>query len=168
MLTKSQIIKALKDECERQDLDPILMQAIMEHESSYIAKKVKFERGFIWYYKVNDYAQLYGITQESEQYFQKFSWGLFQVMGGSAREFFTGFMTDLLDEVTNIRVGCAYFKKHCEVFQYVNDQIVSYNEGPGFKKVNGAYNPEGQAYLHAVLAAVKRITAQEQAIAMVN
>lgn len=159
MLPKSDILQIINDKSRAYDLDNVLIQAIVQIESSYMEKAMKYEMGFTYYYSDLYFAKFFHIDQNTERALQRFSYGLMQVMGGTARAYgFTGFLTDLLDPQTNLEYGCKFFASLVKRYKYTNDQIAAYNAGSVKKNQDGTY--VNQKYVDKVLGAVEQILAK--------
>lgn len=103
-LTRAQIIDLVKLKCE--ELDPALLCAIIDQESSFNPWAIRFEPAFL-----NRYVQPLGLKSITESEARAFSWGLFQLMGQCARELdYTGPMAQLCDPETNIFYGIRHFR----------------------------------------------------------
>lgn len=159
MLPKSGILQIINDKCHAYDLDNVLIQAIVQVESSFMEKAMKYEMSYTSYYSDLYFAKFFHIDQNTERALQRFSYGLMQVMGGTARGYgFTGFLTDLLDPETNIEYGCKFFASLVKRYKYTNDQIAAYNAGHVRKNQDGTY--VNQKYVDKVLSAVESIMAR--------
>ena len=85
-------------------LDPALVAAICEQESSWLPTATRFEEGFLHHYV----APLNLPPQESQD--RSTSWGLMQIMGQVARELgFTGQFEELLQPMNGLEWGCKHF-----------------------------------------------------------
>jgi hypothetical protein len=92
--------------------------AIFRVESSLDPNAVRYEKDFIYVWNVRENAKQLGITAATEEVLQKHSWGLGQIMGGTARWLgYHGPLTGLLDPEVNVRF--------CEL--YVNHLLEKYN-----------------------------------------
>jgi len=86
-------------------LDPALVCAIIEQESSWDAHAIRYEPAFR-----SRYVAPLGLPP-TEEIARSISWGLMQVMGQSAREHsFAGrFLSALCDPLSGITAGCSVF-----------------------------------------------------------
>jgi soluble lytic murein transglycosylase-like protein len=84
-------------------IDPVLVQAVCEHESRWNPWAVRYEPAFYAKYV----APLQGLT-DTERIMRSTSWGLCQVMGEVAREkgFAGTYLAELLDPPINLKYGC--------------------------------------------------------------
>lgn len=141
-------VAIIKEECEKNNIDPKLFCAIVNTESAWDPMAVRFENGFVYFWKAKDYAEKEKITVETETVLQKISFGLCQIMGANARsmDYDEPLMT-LTDPRKNIEVGVKFFKKRCDKYPDINDKIASYNAGTP-KKFGDRYS--NQAYVDKV------------------
>ena len=151
------ILTVIREECDKKDIDVVLFSAIVLTECANLnPKAMRYEPTFTHYWKVNEFAKEQGIDAKTEMMLQKCSYGLCQIMGGTARGLsFKGPLVDLLDIKTNIAWGTQYFKKNCARYIYVNDQIASYNAGSVSKTIEGKYS--NQLYVDKVLKNVTKL-----------
>ena len=86
-------------------LDPALVCAIIEQESSWDTHAIRYEPAFR-----SRYVAPLGLPP-TEEIARSISWGLMQVMGQSAREHsFAGrFLSVLCDPLSGITAGCSVF-----------------------------------------------------------
>lgn len=89
-------------------LDPALVCAVAENESSWNPWSTRYEPGF--FHRYIEPLNLPG----GEAFMRATSWGLMQIMGQTARELgFDGrFITELCDPDTGLEYGCRKLK-HC-------------------------------------------------------
>jgi soluble lytic murein transglycosylase-like protein len=87
-------------------LDPALVCAVCEQESSWEPWAIRYEPGFMARYVAPPFSA--GKIGATEAYARCFSWGLMQIMGQTARE--RGYTEDslatLCDPVTGLEYGC--------------------------------------------------------------
>ena len=92
-------------------LEPALVCAVIEQESSWNPWAVRYEPGFLSRYVAPLYTA--GKLSATEAYTRAMSWELMQVMGQVAREF--GFAADslpqLCDPATGVELGCRILAK---------------------------------------------------------
>lgn len=134
--------------CKDIGLDPKLMSAIIEVESSWDPWAVRYEPLFSYLSKPNYWANVNRITEASEKTLQKFSWGLGQIMGGTARNLgMTGPITSLCDVGLNIFWCGTYLKR----------LMIRYPETPAFISAYNAGSPTGanQDYVKKVMTILK-------------
>lgn len=87
----------------RHSLDPALVCAVVEQESSWDAHAIRYEPAFR-----SRYVAPLGLAP-TEEIARSISWGLMQVMGQVAREHgFTGrFLSALCEPSAGLEIGCA-------------------------------------------------------------
>jgi soluble lytic murein transglycosylase-like protein len=79
----------------------------------------------------------------TERHTQMCSWGLMQVMGGTARELgLTGYLSQLCDPETGVQYGCRYLRRLFERYQIWDDAIAAYNAGSP-RRVGPTYVNQG-------------------------
>lgn len=143
--------QVVRIECDQLKIDPKIISAIITVESSWRPKVARYEKNYIYTFKADDYAEKHGITLQTEIGFQKHSWGLMQLMGGTARQIgYTDWVPDLCKPEYGIYWGCMYFKKNCMEYVKVSDQIAAYNAGSVRRKEDGSY--KNQEYVDKVMA----------------
>lgn len=135
--------------CGRESIDADLMCAIISIESNWNPLSVRFEEKFENLEFPEQYAHQEGITVETEIILQKMSFGLCQIMGGTARSIgFSEPLMRLLDARENIEMGVKFFKIRCKHYPVLDDQIAAYNAGKPYVK-DGKY--VNQVYVDKVL-----------------
>ncbi len=116
--------------CSERSLDSDLICALIQTESAWNPYAVRFELSFQFIENPAVHAKRNGITQKTERYLQKFSWGLGQIMGGTARGLgYRGPLTQLVDPEVNIELIGEYFIKRCLRYSDEQKQIAAYNAG---------------------------------------
>jgi hypothetical protein len=108
------------------ELDPVLVCAVAENESSWNSWSTRYEPGF--FHKYIESMNLPG----GEAYMRATSWGLMQIMGQTARELgFEGkFLSSLCDPDLGLEFGCRKLKKCLEAKQGdVVKALLMYNGG---------------------------------------
>lgn len=92
-------------------LDPALVCAVIEQESSWNTWAMRYEPAFFAKYVASLYTN--NKVSASEAYARGFSWGLMQVMGQVAREngFTDRFLSALCDPAVGIDFGCRVLRK---------------------------------------------------------
>jgi len=143
-------LEVLQTEAKNLKLDWKVLDAIIHIESSWNPWVVRFEKNFTYTQDQDKFAKLNRITVSTEHQLQKFSWGLMQVMGGTARWLgYAGALTALCDVDVNIYVGAKYFHHLCGQYVKLSDQIAAYNAGSVRLKADKTY--VNQAYVDKVL-----------------
>jgi soluble lytic murein transglycosylase-like protein len=111
-------------------LDPALVCAVIEQESSWNCWAVRYEQGFFARYVRNEF--LAGGFGATEAQTRAMSFGLMQVMGQVAREFgFTGeCLTELCDPHVGVEFGCRVLEKRvAERNGVIAEALLAYNGG---------------------------------------
>lgn len=103
-----------------------------------------------------DFPRPAGVARDAEWWAQQASWGLMQVMGGTAR--WLGFMGPDLAALCEPRIGmkwgCAYLERLVKRYGSLQDAVSAYNQGAPAKGPDGKYLNQG--YVDKVIgAAVK-------------
>lgn len=133
-------IALLHEECTRAQVSIDVMDAIIHVESSWNPWVVRYERQFAYLLTPEAFAKSSRITLETEAVLQRCSFGLCQVMGGTARDLgFTDILTRLLDPEVNIALGVKLFARLASDYEKVDDQIAAYNAGSVKRADGGAY-----------------------------
>ena len=146
----SQFITLARDIAARHSLDPALICAIVEHESSWNLWAIRFEPAFFAKYV----APLFTNNKiepptNSEAYSRALSWGLMQVMGQSARErgFSAQFLSELCDPAAGLEAGCDLFAHKLAV--------AGANAERALQLWNGGANPDYAAQVLALVFAYR-------------
>lgn len=114
---------------EKNKIPPVLVAAIVMVESSGQPHAMRFEPHFRWLKDPKYYAGRLGITVETETALQKMSFGLMQIMGGTARGLgFDGYLTELTNPRENLKWGCQYLAQHFARYPW-HEAIAAYNAG---------------------------------------
>ncbi len=151
---RAKSFSTLTDECTRAQVPLDVMDALIHIESSWNPWAVRYERPFAYLLRPEAFAKTSRISLETEAVLQRCSWGLCQIMGGTARDLgFTGLLTTLLDPEVNIPLGVALFKRLSGEYLKVDDQIAAYNAGSVKRKPDGTY--ANQDYVDKVRAVLK-------------
>lgn len=153
---RDQMASTLKQECDHFDLKINIIESIIQTESNWNPWVIRYEKEFYHFLHPLKYGAQNHITTASETISQQISWGLGQVMGGTARFMgFEGPLTSLLDPKINIHICCLYFAKNCKKYAKLEEQIASYNSG------SVIYNQKkeliNQQYVDKVLKAMAAI-----------
>lgn len=135
------------------DVDHRVMDAIIQVESSWMLWAVRFEPDFRHVKTPEKYAKENNITVDTEIMNQMMSWGLGQLMGGTARDLgFEQPLPLLLDPYWNINLCCKLFQKICRRYDVLTDRIAAYNSGSPVTLASGKY--KNQKYVDKVLEAL--------------
>jgi len=115
MSAPSQLLTIARKTAAAQALDPALVCAVVEQESSWNPWAMRYEPAFFTKYVASLYTN--NKVSASEAYARGFSWGLMQVMGQVAREsgFDALFLSALCDPEQGLAVGCRVLRKKFDV-----------------------------------------------------
>ncbi|HXL23037.1 MAG TPA: lytic transglycosylase domain-containing protein [Candidatus Dormibacteraeota bacterium] len=111
MTPPTQLVILARKFATLQSLDPALVCAVIEQESSWNPWAIRYEPAFFAKYVASLYTN--NKVSASEAYARGFSWGLMQVMGQVAREFGfdSPFLSALCDPEQGIAIGCKVLRK---------------------------------------------------------
>lgn len=103
--TDPKLIALARDIAARNELDPAIVCAVIEQESAWDPRAMRYESAFR-----GRYVSPLGLPP-TEEIARSISWGLMQVMGQVAREHgFAGkFLSELCEPEVGIGIGCAVF-----------------------------------------------------------
>lgn len=142
-------ITALRTEADELDVDWKVIDAIIHIESSWNPWACRFERQYVYTQNVEAHAKKARTTVSTEHTLQKCSWGLMQIMGGTARWMgYTGPIPALCDPEVGMHWGMKFFRHLCNEYVDINDQIAAYNAGSVRRKADGTY--QNQIYVDKV------------------
>ena len=110
-LCKSDLVSLARKIAAAHSLDPSLVCAVVEQESSWNVWAIRYEPMFFAKYVAPLFTN--NKISASEAYARGFSWGLMQVMGQVARENGYGepFLSALCDPVDALEIGCRVLRK---------------------------------------------------------
>jgi soluble lytic murein transglycosylase-like protein len=111
MSAPSILVSLARKAANAHSLDPSLVCAIVEQESSWNPWALRYEPGFFAKYVAPLYTN--NKISASEAYARGFSWGLMQVMGQVAREngYAEPFLSALCDPADALEIGCRVLRK---------------------------------------------------------
>lgn len=128
--TRTEFLDTLHSEAEELGVDPILADAIITAESAWNPYAIRFERDFNYFVNVEKLAQLNKITADTEKNLQKFSFGLGQVMGGTARWLgYVGPLTALCEPDFGIEYCLKHLHHLSSEYSRHEDIAAAYNAG---------------------------------------
>jgi soluble lytic murein transglycosylase-like protein len=151
---------ALLTECDKHGVDPVWMEAIIQVESAGRTYATRYEPGWS-YYEVPEYwANRLGQTVETEMNGQRVSWGLCQIMGGTARHLgFSGYFPELCLPSVGVHFGVLCFSKKLKKYDgNYQDAVAAYNAGT-VKKIGQYYS--NQRYVDKVVAQREKFLAEK-------
>lgn len=132
-------------------LDAKLIAAFCHVESGGGIYKTRLEPNFKYLVTPDEFAKLLNITVATETTLQQMSWGLMQIMGGTARWLgYRGDLPDLCDPKKNLYWSCQYLAKLTTAHKSnLEDVIASYNAGSPKRDEKGLY--ANQKYVNKVV-----------------
>lgn len=132
------------------NVDALLISAIVIKESGGNRWAQQYQPDYPYVHKVSEFARAIGCSYTTELHMQRTSWGLMQIMGGTARSLgFRGWFGELLDPETNLRFGARYLVQLKKTYGLETDVISSYNQGQPFRTLEGKY--KNQEYVDDIL-----------------
>lgn len=147
--------KIIQDQHRKTGLNPRLIAAVIQQESSGNPYAVRYEPEFYKRYIQTKTKQSLGgywprlATEETERRFRTSSFGLMQIMGQVAREqnFRGEFLTELCDPAVNLDICCAFLAELLEKRGSVEAALLRYNGGgaPDYAKKVFAHMDSGAA-----------------------
>jgi len=133
-------------------VDPSLVAAIVQTESAGNPLVLRAEPDFAYLKTPARFAERLGISKETEIACQKISWGLMQIMGGTARDLgFEGHLTELIFPASNLYWGCKYLGTRVKKYKSLATAIAAYNSGTPVM-VPGTMTFKNQKYVDKVLS----------------
>lgn len=144
------IVSLIKQECARRELDAQLICSIIDTESSFNTYAIRYEPLAMRTVSASVCARVNRISEETEQMAQRFSWGLGQVLGSTARWIgFRDILPSLCDPKTGIYWACETFDKLGSPYKAMEEKIAAYNAGSLKKQPDGTI--VNQKYVDKVL-----------------
>lgn len=150
-MNKDELIQLAREKAAMSGVNPELLLAIIQTESSFDPWVVRFEPRYSYFWFPRESASQCNILEETERNLQATSWGLCQVMGGVARELgFEKMLTQLVVPENCIYIGCLKIKQLMQRYgeESESDIIAGYNAGSARKLPSGMYR--NQTYLDKV------------------
>ena len=153
MYLVSELSLIAKEIAEEVGVNGDLVCAIIHVESSWRICAMRYEANYQYTIDTKKHARFLGITEATEANLQKHSYGLMQIMGGTAREFgYKDWLPGLCDPEEGVVYGCKYLAKMVKKYENVSDQVAAYNAGAARRGADGLYGNQG--YVNAVMAAL--------------
>ena len=111
MSAPAQLVSLARKTAVAHGLDPALVCAVVEQESSWNPWAIRYEPLFFAKYVARLFTN--NKVSASEAYARGFSWGLMQVMGQTAREagYAEPFLSSLCDPADALEIGCRVLRK---------------------------------------------------------
>ena len=154
-MDKNAVLNIVRSTAGTVGIDPNLAQAIAEVESSLDPTVARYEKNFPYILTPDKFAKTLNISTETEHEFQKFSWGVMQLMGVCARELgFQSMLPLLIQPSLGALYGCRKLHAVMKKNPKLEDAISAYNAGTAVIK-NGRYI--NQEYVDKVMEKLVRI-----------
>lgn len=132
------------------EIDPNLVAAIIQTESAGNPWRIRLEPTYAYLNAPERWAKRLGISKESEVCCQKISFGLMQLMGGTARDMgYEEHLIELVDPTIGIYWGCKYLASRISKYKSVKAAVASYNAGS--LRLNKDGEIVNQAYIDRVM-----------------
>lgn len=147
MKYKNEIEAAAKEH----GLDSNLVAAIVATESNFDTGALRYEDHWKYYFEPRDFARRWNISLATEQALQRFSFGLMQIMLGTAREH--GYEVQafkLCEPEIGLYWGSKYFAVLLKRHGDRDKAISSYNQGSPRRRRDGKFG--NQEYVDKVIA----------------
>lgn len=106
-MDQAQLVALAIQTAHAYQLDPRVVCAVCEQESSWNPYAIRFEPGFL-----KKYVEPLNLPSQTDAMARSTSWGIMQVMGQVAREFgFKGqYLTMLCDPTAGLDIGCKVLR----------------------------------------------------------
>jgi soluble lytic murein transglycosylase-like protein len=154
--TQGQITELIRRECEDVGVDTALALAIAKCESAFNPAAIRFEAHWRYFNAPHKWAAKLYITEATEKQLQMFSFGVFQLMGGTARDIgYDGPLVALLEPTPGVVWGVKNIKRLAEKYESEEHLIAAYNAGtPRRDARTGEFM--NQIYVNRVKDALKK------------
>lgn len=138
------ILPVLANLSKQFEIPLYLADAIICTESEYLQYAVRYEPHMNLVQLPQMFSKKNHITLGTEKQLQKFSFGLFQVLGVTARSMgFDGALPELFEIEKNIIWGLRYLDKQLHRYRYEDEAIAAYNRGSAFKNATNTFVNQG-------------------------
>lgn len=138
-------------------IPPMLVAAIVYQESRGFVYAVRVEPNFPYLHRPEHFAKYQRITVETEKALQKQSFGLMQIMGGTARWLgFEGALPALYKPENNLYWGCKYLAYLKDKYSVTEDFVAAFNAGSPKINKDGSY--KNQNYVDSVMNLYAELT----------
>jgi soluble lytic murein transglycosylase-like protein len=146
----------IKSKADDMGIDYLLLASICWQESRGFVYAVRYEAHYRWTYKVEKFAKMQRITEITEKHLQMQSYGLTQIMGGTARWLgFAGPLPALYKPENNLYWCCKYLKNLMAKYSKIEDIAAAYNAGSVVKNNMGLY--KNQQYVDHIMKNYKQL-----------
>lgn len=139
-MTSNELLEIIKYHAENYNIPPNILYGICMQESNMQIYACRYEPNYKWLFTPEKVKPKLCSTQ-TEEIFQKISWGVGQVMGAVLRELgYTDWLPAILsDKNAQIMYGAKHLANLKKRFPNGNDYISAYNQGSPRKTVSGRY-----------------------------
>ena len=121
-------------------MDPLLIGAIVMTESGGNTWAVRYESKFKYIVTPDIFAKQVNCSLATETMFQASSFGLMQIMGGTARSNgYKDHLVKLCDPDVGLIWGCLFLNKLIKKYDLLTDAIAAYNAGSPRRDSEGNY-----------------------------
>lgn len=146
----------IDEKSKRFDVDTALIKAIITVESGGNPWAARYEPGWKYLFKADQYAKQLRISLHTEIALQSCSFGLMQTMGSVARELgFKEEIQKLCIPEYSIHYGTMKLRSLIDKYPEHMDVVASYNAGSPRKDVNGVYS--NQTYVDLVFSQYREL-----------
>ena len=150
---RAKYLPMVRDLSDEYDIYHKLVGAIITVESNWEPLALRFEKDFNYLTIPQKYAKKNKTSLDTEIALQRFSYGLCQIMGGTARWLgYEGALLDLLDVETNLRWALKHLANLEKTYEESSDVIAAYNAGSPRRKSSGEY--VNQTYVNRVMSLI--------------
>lgn len=146
---RSALLPLVKKIASSNGLDSKIIDGIIITESSYDRWAVRYEKDFRPDQEASLFSKLNMITRSTEVQIEKMSWGLAQIMGGTARWLgYRGPLTQLTDPEINLELMATLLKRLNKKYRSSDAVISAYNAGSARRRTDGSF--KNQIYVDKV------------------
>lgn len=166
-MTLPELEKLLIEKTKELKAEPHLdiLRAHIQIESGWNPDAIRYEPNFQYLHTPEVFAKRNRISLDTEKNLQKFSYGLFQVMGCVMRELgHKDSLIETLDPVLNIELGLKYYLARCAKYPDLTDRISAFNGGSPLRRRPAEMVYLNQTYVDKVLSEYHRLLAAKKAV----
>lgn len=127
---RNHLLPLVRDVALRFEVNPRFLDSLIVIESGYDPWAVRYEPKYRWLVNSDEYARQNNISKETEVTCQRMSWGLVQLMGGTARNGgYSGPLARLIEPELNLTQACLYLRSLQKRYDNSEDVVAAYNAG---------------------------------------
>lgn len=135
-----QLREVIIQKAKEYGIEPALLLAICDIESSNIPQSARYEEGYKWTVDIDKHARRQNITYKTEKALQSMSWGLGHIMGATARfHGYNGFIPELAIPQIGLTWVCIHIKFLAKKYSDPTDLVAAYNAGSVKRDKDGNY-----------------------------